>query len=81
MPRICHFCGKGPMFGHSVARRGLAKKKGGVGKKVTGISKRKYKPNLQRIRAVINGKTQRVYVCTKCIHMGKVQKPARSATA
>lgn len=77
MPRVCYFCGKGPVFGHSIARRGLAKKKGGVGRKVTGISKRKFKPNLQRVKAVVDGATKRIYVCAKCIHMGKLQKPTK----
>lgn len=78
MPRTCHFCGKGPMFGKTISRRGLAKKKGGVGQKVTGISVRKFKPNLQHLKAVVNGKTKFIYTCTKCIHLGKVIKPVKN---
>ena len=55
-------------------RRGLAKKKGGVGQRITGISKRRFLPNLKTVRAVINGKTERVKVCTKCLKAGKVRK-------
>jgi len=76
MSKVCYFCGKGPVFGKSIAHRGLAKKKGGVGIKTTGVSTRKFKPNLQKVKAVIDGKTKSIYVCAKCIHMGKVIKPA-----
>lgn len=80
MPRTCYFCGKGPMFGKSISRRGLAKKKGGVGQKITGISVRKFRPNLQRVKAVVEGVTKTIYACTKCIHMGKVIKPVKAKT-
>lgn len=80
MPRTCYFCGKGPVFGKSIMRRGMAKKKGGVGQKITGISVRKFKPNLQRVKAVVEGKTRTIYSCTKCIHMGKVVKPIKIKT-
>lgn len=58
-----------------IARRGLAKKKGGVGKKITGITKRRFKPNLQYVRALVDGKSKRIRVCTRCISAGKVVKP------
>jgi large subunit ribosomal protein L28 len=54
----------------------LAKKKGGVGKRITGVTKRKFKPNIQIVRAVIDGSVRRVRVCTKCIRSGKIQKAA-----
>lgn len=75
MSRVCTICGKGPMAGRSIARRGLAKKKGGVGKKITGVTKRRFLPNLQTIRIIQNGRTKRVKVCTSCIKAGKIQKP------
>lgn len=78
MPRTCFYCGKGPSFGRRITRRGMAKKKGGVGQKIVGISVRKFKPNLQRVKAVINGITQTVNACTKCIHMGRVIKPLKA---
>jgi len=74
MPRICAICGKGPMAGRTIARRGLAKKKGGVGKKITGITKRRFLPNLQTIRVIQKGTTRRIKVCTSCIKAGKVEK-------
>ena len=77
MPRTCFYCGKGPSFGKKITRRGMAKKKGGVGQKITGVSIRKFKPNLQRVKAVVDGATRTINVCTKCIHMGKVVKPLR----
>ncbi len=74
MSRICAICGKGPMAGRTIARRGLAKKKGGVGKKITGITKRRFLPNLQTIRVIQKGATRRIKVCTSCIKAGKVEK-------
>jgi len=75
MSWICRICGKKPSTGNMIVRRGLAKKKGGVGKKITGINKRRFKPNLQYVRAVIDGKTKRIRVCTRCISAGKIIKP------
>ena len=74
--RRCAICGKGPLRGQRIARRGLAKAKGGVGRKITGRSKRSFKPNLQRVRAVVDGKTVRMKVCTSCLRLGRIQKPA-----
>ena len=76
MARVCEFCGKRPQVGRTIARRGLAKKKGGVGRKVTGITKRRFKPNIQTVRALIDGEVRRVKVCTACIRSGKITKPA-----
>ena len=75
--KICYVCGKRPMSGNSIARRGMAKKEGGVGKKITGITPRPFFPNLQRIKAVIeNGAIRRVRVCTGCIMAGRIRKAA-----
>ncbi|MBI2931465.1 MAG: 50S ribosomal protein L28 [Planctomycetes bacterium] len=74
--RRCKICGKGPLRGYQITRRGLAKKKGGVGRKITGRTKRSFKPNLQRVRAVVGGQTVRVKVCTACLRSGKVSRPA-----
>jgi len=76
MPRVCEFCGKRTEVGRSIARRGLAKKKGGVGRKTTGVTKRTFKPNLQTVRALVDGETRRVKICTACIRSGKIVKPA-----
>ena len=75
--KICYVCGKRPMSGNSIARRGMAKKEGGVGKKITAITRRRFFPNLQRLRAVIgNGTTRRILVCSGCIKAGKIRKAA-----
>lgn len=77
MPRECLFTKKRTRAGHRIARRGKAKYLGGVGLKTTGITKRKFKPNIQRVRAVIDGKICRVKVSAKAIRMGLVVKPVR----
>ncbi len=77
MSRVCQFTGKRTVAGRSIARRGKAKRLGGVGRKVTGITKRKFKPNIQRVRAVIDGKVCRIKVSAKAIRMGLIQKPAK----
>jgi large subunit ribosomal protein L28 len=76
MARVCEFCGKGTATGKSIARRGLPKKKGGVGLRITGRSKRTFKPNIQRVRAVVDGVATRVKICTRCMKSGKITKPA-----
>lgn len=77
MSRVCHFTGKKTSFGRSIARRGKAKYLGGVGKKVTGITKRKFKPNVQKVRAVVDGRVCRIRVSTKAMRMGLVVKPVK----
>lgn len=77
MSRECYFTGKRTISGNSISRRGKAKHLGGVGKKVTGITKRKFKPNIQKIRALIDGKVCRVKVSTKAIKMGLIVKPPK----
>lgn len=72
--RACAICGKTVSFGNQISRRGLAKKKGGVGKKITGISVRKFIPNLQRVKAVVDGTVRRLRVCARCIKAGRVKK-------
>ena len=71
----CAICDKKPIVGRSIARRGLAKKSGGVGKKITGIVRRRFFPNLQRVKARFpNGTVRRILVCTSCLQAGKVTK-------
>lgn len=76
MPKTCTICSKKAIYGNKVTRRGMARKKGGAGRKITGITPRKFMPNLQRIRTVIKGRPQRTYICTKCIKAGLVNKKA-----
>ena len=74
MPKECHICSKKTVAGRSIKRRGKAKKAGGVGRKITGITKRTFKPNLQRVKIEESGQTIRVHVCAKCLKAGKVRK-------
>lgn len=71
----CQICGKGPIMGNRISRRGLAKKKGGVGLKTTGVTRRRFYPNLQKVRALVQNRVVRLRVCTKCLGSGKVLKP------
>jgi large subunit ribosomal protein L28 len=75
MARRCEFCGKGTATGRSIIRKGLPKRSGGIGLKTTGISKRVFKANIQRVRARVGGSVRRVKVCTSCLRAGKVVKP------
>ena len=75
MSKVCDICGKKPAAGKSIIRHGLAKSKGGIGLHTTGISKRWFMPNLQKVRAKENGTTLRRTVCTACIKQGLVTKP------
>ncbi len=80
MSRKCFICKKKALTGNSISRKGKAKKQGGVGKKTTGINKRKFYPNLQPKKISVNGKITKVLVCAKCLKKGKVEvalgKPA-----
>jgi len=77
MSRVCYFTGKRTRTGRTIARRGKAKYLGGVGRKVTGISKRKFKPNIQKVRALVDGKVVRLKVSAKAIRNGLVIKPPK----
>lgn len=74
MLKVCALCAKAPVAGKAIVRKGLAKKKGGTGKKVTRATGRTFLPNLQKMRILINGRPKRTYVCTKCIKKGLVKK-------
>jgi len=75
MARECEVCGKRVQMGNSVETRGKAKYLGGVGTKITGITRRKFKPNLQRVKVVgADGEPRTARVCTQCIRSGAVRK-------
>lgn len=79
MSQVCEVCGKRPMVGNSVETRGKAKYLGGVGTKVTGITRRKFKPNLQRVKiSTKKGGVKTVRVCTACLRSGAVQRAVRN---
>jgi len=77
MSRVCYFTGKRTISGRRYGRRGKAKYLGGVGRKITGKTKRKFKPNIQKVRAVVNGKVCRIKVSAKAIRQGLVVKPPK----
>jgi large subunit ribosomal protein L28 len=77
VPFQCHYCQKRTQVGNTVARRGLPKKTGGIGLKTTGIRRRTFKPNLQKVHAIVDGKYTRVLVCTRCIKAGFVVKQVK----
>ncbi len=74
MAKYCEICGKGSNNANRIRRRGKAKKKGGVGRNVTSVTSRTQKPNLQKVKAIVDGKKQKVTVCSKCLKAGKVQR-------
>ena len=61
MASVCEVCGKGPSWGMNVSHSHRR-------------TKRRWNPNIQRVRAVVNGTPQRVNVCTSCLKAGKVQR-------
>ena len=61
MSKVCAICGKKPSFGNNRSHSMVA-------------TKRRFDPNLQRVRVLLGGKATRAYVCTRCLKAGKVQK-------
>jgi large subunit ribosomal protein L28 len=61
MAKVCHVCRKGPSFGNSRSHSMVA-------------TKRRFNPNLQKVRILENGAPARAYVCTRCLKAGKVTK-------
>ncbi len=79
--KVCPICDKGPVKGNSIVKRGMAKKKGGIGRRNVRVNKRRFLPNLQPVRTLIDGTPLRIMVCTSCIRSGKVErKPRRVLT-
>ena len=70
MSRICEVSGKKPVVANRITRRGKAKREGGVGKKTTGVSKRKQYPNLRKLRLTLGGK--RIVLKVAISHVDKV---------
>ena len=77
MSRVCFFTGRKTRAGGSKVYRGRAKYLGGVGRKITGRSKRQFKSNIQKVRAVVDGRVMRIRVSAKAIRMGLVVKPPK----
>jgi large subunit ribosomal protein L28 len=74
MARICELTGKRPIKGSIIWRSGKSKKSGGIGTHVTAITKRRFFPNLQRVKAVVNGEVRYVRVTAKAIKQGLIVK-------
>jgi len=72
---VCHFTGKKTRSERSITRKGKAKYLNGVDRKTTNSTKRKFKPNVQRVRAIIDGKVCRIQISAKAIRMGLLEKP------
>jgi large subunit ribosomal protein L28 len=73
----CAVTGKTAGRGYKYARRGKAKYLGGVGKKVTGKTRRTFKPNLQTVKAEINGQVKRIRVSVSAIRSGLVKRAVK----
>ena len=63
MAQICELCGKKPSVGNNVSH-------------ANNKTKRRFNPNLQRVRAVVKGSVRRIRVCTRCLRSGRVTKAA-----
>ena len=74
MARICELTGKGPIKGSIIWRSGKSKKSGGIGTHVTAITKRRFFPNLQRVKAVVNGEVCYIRVTANALKKGLVTK-------
>jgi large subunit ribosomal protein L28 len=77
MARICPLTGKRPRKGSIIWRRGKPKKAGGIGTHVTAVTKRRFFPNLQRVKAVVNGRVRYIRVAASAIKKGLVVKPPK----
>jgi large subunit ribosomal protein L28 len=64
MAAVCEICGKHPGFGMNVSHSHRR-------------TKRRFDPNIQKVRALVGGTPRRIYVCTSCIRAGRVVKPLR----
>jgi large subunit ribosomal protein L28 len=68
MSKLCEICGKKPGFGNNVSH-------------ANNTTKRRWYPNLQKVRALVEGKPKRLSVCTSCLRAGKVTKNVRTRKA
>ena len=78
MARICELTGARPGKGHKIWRSGKPKREGGIGTHVTAATKRRFFPNLQRVKAVLpSGEVRYIRVSAKAIKKGLVVKPPK----
>ncbi len=74
MLKKCVICKKGALQGKVLSRKGQYKAKGGTGSKIARWTKRKFLPNLQKVRIMIDGVAKSSFVCAKCIKRGNFKK-------
>ena len=74
MARICELTGKRPIKGSIIWRSGKSKKSGGIGTHITAITKRRFMPNLQRVKALVDGEVRYIRVTANAIKKGLVVK-------
>jgi len=77
MPRVCEFTGRKSRVGNSLRYRGKAKYLGGVGRKITGKTKRVFHANIHTVTAVVDGAPRRVKASAKALKTGLVVKPLK----
>ncbi len=65
MAKNCEICGKKPIYGNNISH-------------AHNITKRRWNPNLQVVRALVNGVPKRITVCTSCLKAGKVLKNVKN---
>ena len=74
MPNECYICGKRKHVGGSITRRGMPKKKKGIGTHVVSNVKRTFSPNLQPARVRVGSVVKKIKVCAACLRSGRVTK-------
>lgn len=78
MSRICELTGARPVKGNKIWRSGKAKREGGIGTHVTAVTKRRFFPNLQRVKALLpSGEVRYMRVSVKAIKKGLITKPPK----
>ncbi len=77
MSKACEICGKARVVGGTITRRGMPKKKGGIGTHVVKNNKRIFNANIQSVRVMTGSGTKTMNVCSACIRSGKIKKSPR----
>jgi large subunit ribosomal protein L28 len=62
MAKRCEICDKSTAYGRSISH-------------AHNVTARRFEPNLQRVRALVDGTARRIWVCTRCLRSGRVAKP------
>lgn len=75
MSKRCEVCGKEPSFGRQVSRLGVRAQK----RRIKGRSSRMFYPNIQSMKAIVDGTSVRLKVCTSCLKKGKITRRSHAA--